>query len=239
MTGGQEAHELAHPEMTTRVGDMITSIGGLRSLYPAPGDAAVDKQLDRLDDHCRAFIAHSPLVVIGTSDDKGTCDVSPKGGPPGFVTVLSDHVLALPDLYGNNRLDSMRNLLTRPGVGLLFIIPGLDEALRVNGRGSITTSERVLAAARVDGRPPRVALQVEVDEAFIHCAKAFRRGSVWRPDAWPDTADMPSAARMLRDHALPRTVPVQAVQEFLEDSCQRTLWRMGGDDGPAANHPRA
>ena len=207
--------------------DAIEDVDGLREVYRPPNAGARNKQLDRLDGHCRAFIAHSPLVMLGTADAQGRCDVSPKGGPPGFVKALADDMLAIPDLYGNNRLDSMENLLASRGIGLLFIVPGLDDTLRVNGSASITTAPDILAATAINGTEPRVALAVEVQEAFIHCAKAFRRGAVWHPEQWPDTSDMASIACMLRDH-LQLAVPVEAVDEYLENGYRRTLWRAGG-----------
>ena len=207
----------------------VSSVDELREIYRRPRQSALDKQLDRLDEHCRSFIAHSTLVMVGTADEAGNCDVSPKGGPPGFVTVLSDYELALPDLHGNNRLDSMENLVANPGVGLLFLIPGIDETLRVNGRATISTDPDVLAASAIDGAVPKVAVVVHVAEAYIHCAKALRRGSVWNPQQWPDTSELPSTACMIRDH-VGLDVPVEAVQDALEDGYRRTLWDVGGAD---------
>lgn len=213
-------------------GTTVETVDGLREIYRRPSDVARRKQLDRLDGNCRSFIAHSPFVVVGTSDDEGNCDVSPKGGPPGFVTVLSEHALAIPDLSGNNRLDSFQNLVANPGIGLLFLIPGVDETLRVNGRASISTDPDVLALSAVGGRVPKVAVHVEVQEAYIHCAKALRRGSVWQAEQWPDTTDMPTVACMLRDHT-GLEASAEDVGAYLEDSYRRTLWEVGGSDPPS------
>lgn len=205
----------------------ITSTDELRSIYRRPGRAALDKQHDAITDHDRSFIAHSPFVILSTSDARGGCDVSPKGGPPGFVTVLDDGTVVIPDLSGNNRLDSLENLLDNDGVALLFLIPGIDETLRVNGRAHLTTDATVLAAAAVGDVVPKVAIAVDVEEAFIHCAKALRRGAVWDPDAWPDTTDMPSVACMLRDQVAPQ-LDVEVIEAALEDSYATTLWQSGG-----------
>jgi hypothetical protein len=213
-------------------GNSVDTIDGLREIYRRPSPLAFSKQLDHLDEHCRTFIAHSPFVVMGTADDAGNCDVSPKGGPPGFVAVLDERTLAMPDMYGNNRLDSLQNLVANAGIGMLFLIPGVDETLRVNGRASITTAPATLEAATVGGRVPKAAVQVEVQEAYIHCAKALRRGSVWQPEDWPDTSDMPSAACMLRDH-MGIEASADDVGAYLEDSYRKTMWEVGGGDKPA------
>jgi hypothetical protein len=201
----------------------------LRELYRKPSGGAVLKQQARLDDNCRSFIAHSPFVVIATADAEGRCDASPKGGPPGFVKVLGDGRLAVPDLSGNNRLDSMQNILSSQGIALLFFVPGIDESMRVNGRATLSTDPSVLDACVANNARPRVAIVVDVDEAFIHCAKAFRRGGIWKPDAWPDTSDMPRVASMLRDHVGIKDRTVDEVAQGLEDSYVRTLWEPGGE----------
>ena len=213
-------------------GGAVTSTAGLREIYREPSRPAVAKQIDHLDHNCRAFIAHSPFVVVSTADDTGRCDTSPRGGPPGFVTVLDDHRLAIPDLSGNNRLDSLQNIVHSNGIGMLFLIPGLDETLRVNGRATVTTDPAVLDACVLDDLRPRVAVGVTVDEAYIHCAKALRRAGLWAPDAWPDRSDLPSTACMLRDHYGLPDMDVAAVERRLEQSYAHTMWRAGGDTLP-------
>jgi hypothetical protein len=206
----------------------VTTADELRRLYPMPAKPSVAKEVDRLDEHCRAFVAHATFVVMATAGADGACDASPKGGPPGFVTVLDEHRLAIPDLSGNNRLDSIGNLVDNPGIALLFCIPGLDETLRVNGVATITTDAEVLAASEVRGIVPKVAIGVDVVTAFLHCAKALRRGSVWTPDEWPDTSELPSVACMLRDHYALPGLEVEAVQARLDDSYQNRMWLAGG-----------
>jgi uncharacterized protein len=205
----------------------ICTVEELRAIYRAPGGGAVAKEHPSITAHDRAYIAHATLVMIATTDADGRCDVSPKGGTPGFVAVLDDGTLAIPDLSGNNRLDSIQNLVDNPRVGLLFMVPGLDETLRVNGRTRLSTDPAVLAAAAVGSTVPKLAIVVEPDEVYIHCAKALRRGSVWQPEAWPDTSDMPSVAQMIRDQVVP-DVPVEVIENALEDDYERTLWESGG-----------
>ena len=172
--------------------DVIWSEAELRELYrPAPAPVQ-SKILDQLEAHARTFIATSPFVLIGTKAADGTADVSPKGGPPGFVVVLDDHHLAIPDLSGNNLLDSITNVVLGSGVGLLFVIPGMEETLRVNGHACITTDADVLDACAVKDRRPKVAIGVTVVEQFMHCAKAFRRSELWEPSSWPDRSSLPT-----------------------------------------------
>jgi PPOX class probable FMN-dependent enzyme len=177
--------------------DRVTSVEELRALFPPPSARAVTKQLDRIDDRCRAWLAQCPFVAVGTTNPDGTGDVSPKGGAPGFIHVLDDHHLAWGELPGNNRLDGYANLVRDPRIGLLFMIPGIGEMLRVNGTAWVSTAPALLEATAPDGVLPTVALVVEVAEAFIHCAKAARRSGLWDPERWPDPSSVPGAAAML------------------------------------------
>jgi PPOX class probable FMN-dependent enzyme len=211
----------------------ITSAEGLREIYRDPSKPALAKQIDHLDQNCRAFIEHAPFLVLASTDDEGRCDVSPKGGPPGFVSVLDEHRLGIPDLSGNNRLDSMENLVRNAGIGLLFCIPGLDETLRVNGRAELTTDPDVLDACTVRDIRPRVVIGVNVEEAYIHCAKALRRAGLWEPEAWPDVSELPTVACMLRDHYAMPELDLAAVERRLEESYAKTTWLAGGEDVPA------
>jgi PPOX class probable FMN-dependent enzyme len=205
-------------------GGVIDSKVGLRERYREPAVNSMRKEVDRLDRHCRDFIDRSPFVILSTAAADGRCDVSPKGGPPGFVRVLDDHRLALPDLTGNNRLDSIQNIVENPHVALLFLIPGLDETLRVNGRASVVVEEQVLDRCVVHGRRPASAIGVQVEQAFLHCAKALRRGDVWQPDAWPDRTGMASPACILRDHIDQPELTTEAVEAALAESYTERLW---------------
>jgi uncharacterized protein len=207
--------------------NVLDTLDALEAAYRRPAQRSLDKEVDHLDPHCRDYIAHSPFMVLSTCDADGRCDGSPKGGPPGFVAVLDDHHLAVPDMAGNNRLDSLHNIVDRAGVALLFLVPGVDETLRVNGTAAISTDPDVLEGCRVHDAVPNVAIVVEVETAYIHCAKALRRGGVWQTDQWPDISDMATPACMLRDHVnLEATVEETAA--YLERSYQKTLWEVGG-----------
>lgn len=206
----------------------VLSVEELRAAYRRPSHLVMAKQLGALDRHCRAFVAHSPLVMLATADEQGRCDVSPRGGPPGFVRVLDDHRLVLPDLAGNNRLDSFSNLVANAGVGLLFLIPGLEETLRVNGTASLTTDPETLAVAAVGGTRCRMAAVVTVEEAYIHCGKALRRAGAWEPATWPQIDDMASVPAMFRDQVDLGEMTVDDVADALESGYQATLWQPGG-----------
>lgn len=178
----------------------ITTVKQLREVYAPPREAVVRKQLDRLDAHCKRFISLSPFVLVASADASGACDTSPKGGPPGFVIVLDDHRLLIPDATGNRRLDSLQNMLENPQVGLLFLIPGMGETLRINGRVTLTRDPELLAGLRTGGRPPALALVVHVEQAYLHCAKCIIRSGLWQTESWQDPDDLPSAAEILSDH---------------------------------------
>ena len=172
----------------------------LRHVYTkAPSPGALRKCLHHLDVHARHFISLSPFVVLATSDGSTSSDVSPRGGPPGYVVALDERHLLLPDRSGNNRLDSFRNILHFPYVGLLFFIPGVPETLRVNGRASICTCPDLLRHCSA-GKPPKAGLLVEVGEMFLHCSMALELANFWRPAYWPDTRALPSPGRIWSDH---------------------------------------
>ncbi|MDQ3811906.1 MAG: pyridoxamine 5'-phosphate oxidase family protein [Chloroflexota bacterium] len=177
----------------------ITDPAALRALVGSPGERAVRKQMARLDGHCRAFIERSPFVLLGTAGADGRCDVSPKGDRAGFVAVLDDATLAIPDRPGNRRLDSLQNILANPHVGLLFLIPGMDETLRVNGSAEIVLDDDLLDRFAVDGKRPLLAIVVHVEETFLHCARSFLRAHLWDPGRFMPRAEMPSLARMIAD----------------------------------------
>jgi uncharacterized protein len=196
--------------------NVITSEQELREIVGTPGARAVLKERPVLDDHCRAFIAHSPLVLIATAAADGRCDVSPKGDAAGFVLVLDECRLVIPDRPGNRRLDGMRNLLANPHVGLIFLVPGREETLRVNGRAWITRDPELLQRCTVQGKTPLLAIGVEVEQCFLHCAKPFRRAHLWAADRWPAPDALPSLACMLFDQIKPGGLTVQDYEYDLE-----------------------
>lgn len=177
----------------------IDSLDALRRLYPEPKGRAIKKQLDRLDAHCRRFVALSPFVVLSTVSAAGRLDASPRGGDPGFVCVRDELTLWLPDASGNNRLDSLSNVVETERAGLLFLIPGVDETLRVNGAARIRADAEALGAFATERRPPRVILEIVVEEAYLHCAKALMRSKLWDAESRRERSVLPTMGEMLRD----------------------------------------
>lgn len=195
---------------------------GLRGLFGEPSDLARRKQIAYLDKHCRNFIAHSPFLVIGTARPGSGTDVSPRGDAPGFVQVIDDTTLAIPDRPGNNRLDTMSNLMHAPDVGLIFFIPGIDETLRVNGSAEISRDATLLARAEVNGKRPAVAIVVKVREAFLHCGKALKRSRLWGGDYRVDAKAFPSLGRMIAEQV--DGVSVEKAEAAVAESYRKRLY---------------
>ncbi len=204
--------------------DAIRTEAELRELMGEPDGLAVGKQLDRLDHHCRSFIALSPFVLVGTVGSGGACDVSPRGDGPGFVLVLDEKTLAIPERPGNRRLDSLLNILETGTVGLLFVVPGFEETLRVNGRASVVRDADVLGRTAVRGRAPAVAIGVEVEECFLHCAKAFKRSGLWREGEWPERSAFPSLGRIFRDQGAVPGASAEDLDHRIEESYAKRLY---------------
>jgi PPOX class probable FMN-dependent enzyme len=208
-------------EVSERQRIRITDVATLRKLVGSPSTRAVRKQLAALDAHCRAFIQLSPFVLLGTANASGRCDVSPKGDAPGFVLVVDDSTLVIPERPGNRRLDSLQNVLENPQVGLLFLIPGIDETLRVNGSAELVQDADLLERLAVDGKPPLLGILVHVEEAFLHCAKSFLRSQLWDPTSIMPRGTLPSLARMITDQTRPPGRP-HAEHEQLVETAERT-----------------
>ena len=200
----------------------ITTPEDLREHYGAPSELAVLKQLDHIDTHCRAFIALSPFLVIGTMGADGLGDVSPKGDAPGFVLVSDEKTLVIPDRPGNNRTDTLLNLLDNPGVGVLFMVPGMNETLRVNGTARIVTDAAVLEAMLVNERAPRSALVIDVKEAYLHCAKALIRSKLWGDEHKIERKSFPSLGQIITDQA--GRGEVRAADKKIEESYRTKLY---------------
>jgi uncharacterized protein len=179
--------------------DLVENAERLREIYGEPSDRAVKKELRRLDRHCRAFIARSPFLVVASADASGRCDASPKGDMPGFVRVVDDATLLIPDRLGNNRVDTLGNLLARPGIGLIFFVPGLSETLRVNGRARVVTDPALLEPLAVNGKVPRSGIWVAVEEVYFHCGKALIRSDLWNPEKQVGRGEFPSLGRIIAD----------------------------------------
>jgi PPOX class probable FMN-dependent enzyme len=196
----------------------------LRALYPPPLATTADKEAHALNDLCQALIARAPLVFVSSVDGDGNCDVSPRGGPPGFATVLGDgrHV-ALPDATGNRRLDTLRNILATGRAGLIFLIPGRGQTLRVNGPACVTADRAVLDGLAPVGKPPATAIVVEAEQVFTHCPKAFVRSRVWDPESWPAPEDLPSPAAVSQSHIAHFGLTVEEVEAAQAESLRTRL----------------
>lgn len=177
----------------------ITTEQELHALYGTVSERAAQKVLLRLDKHCRKFIAHSPLMFIGSDDGAGAGDVTPKGDPAGFVEVLDDRTIAIPDRPGNNRLDTWLNILKNPAVGLLFVVPGMNEILRINGVAEIRDDEDLRERFVIKNRLPTSVLVVKIDHVYFHCAKALVRSKLWDVDQQIDRSIFPSLGQILKD----------------------------------------
>ena len=193
----------------------VTTVDELREFVAPPREAALRKQIDALDEHCRDFIARSPFLFMATASAAGDCDVSPKGDAPGFVKVLDEHTLVIPDRRGNQRLDSMRNIIENPHVGLLFIIPGVEWTLRINGRAQIVRDDDVRETLAAQGVVPELAIAVHVEEAFLHCPKCMLRAKLWDADAYLPRDEQPSFAAILKEQTRYDEVPVEAIEKAL------------------------
>lgn len=201
----------------------IESEARLRELYEPPLERAVRKQLDRLDEMARRLIALAPLALVASHAADGRCDVTPRGGPPGFATALDDDHVAIPDATGNNRLDTLRNVVATGHAGLIFLIPGRGQTLRVNGAACVTAEAAVLERLTPVGKPPRSAIVVRAEEVFAHCPKAFVRSRLWDPATWPAAEEQPSAAEVAHAHLRDPAVTLAEVERQQEESLRRRL----------------
>jgi PPOX class probable FMN-dependent enzyme len=190
---------------------MIRTLDELRALYAAPGERALRKQLTQLDVHCQRFVALSPFCVIASAGAPGQLlDASPRGGLPGFVKVADPNTLWVPDSGGNNRLDTLENLLADPRIGLLFMVPGVEETLRVNGIARLRDEPGFVDAFAQERQRPRLVVEVQVKEAYLHCPKAFMRSDLWQTPSWPARSVLPSLNQMLHDQTRVTEAPEPA-----------------------------
>ena len=203
---------------------VVTSEQELREMLGVPAPRSVLKERPALDVHFRAFIAHSPFLLMATSGAEGTCDVSPKGDAPGFVLVLDDRRLVIPERPGNKRFDGMQNLLTNPHIGLIFLVPGREETLRINGRAWITKDPELLSRCTAQGKTPQLAIGVEVEQCFLHCVKAFRRSKLWVHAEWPAPDVLASMAQVLFDQIKPAGMTVHDYACEMEERNQKQLY---------------
>ena len=189
---------LPEPSTPAAEAGTIRDEAQLRAVLGMPTDLVRAKVRDRLDHLTRQFVERSPFLLLATSAEDGSCDVSPRGDPPGFVRILDERTLLLPERPGNRLADSLRNVLSNDRVGLLFVIPGVGDTLRVNGRATLVTDEELLAPSAVEGKVPRVGFLIEVDEVFTHCSKAFLRSALWDPSHYVERSELPSSGEIHR-----------------------------------------
>lgn len=205
----------------------LQSNDDLRQIYRPARGGAVNKVISALDHHCREFLSKSPLLVLSTADENGVCDGSPKGGKPGFARAIDDHRVAWADSSGNNRLDSFENIVANSHVAALFLIPGLDETLRINGVAELSTDPALCADFELGGRPAKVVCVVNVSEAYMHCSKALKRAAVWQTESWLGDDEIPDGVCMLRDHAA-IDASVDEIRSAYDEDVEATMWTPGG-----------
>jgi PPOX class probable FMN-dependent enzyme len=214
----------------TIFGDCISSVDHLRSLYREPSAIVRNKKHAVIDTRSRAFLANATFCLLATTDGDGRADVSPRGGPVGFIKALDDRHIVIPDLSGNNLLDSLGNIAVNPSVGLLVLVPGLDETLRVNGQATLSIDPSIISLWEGELRRPKVAIGIAIDEIFVHCAKAFRRGAVWDHASWidPATSGIPDVcvtyAEALGGGISPAELRVQMEENYAQElAAERTV----------------
>lgn len=198
------------------LGTPITSEAELREFFDEPSELAVEKVTDHIDEQSARVLRASPFFLLATSSASGECDVSPRGDPPGSVLILDEQTFAFGDRKGNRRLDSMLNIVAQPKVGLLFLVPGMNETIRVNGTATIVRDPPYADLLTVKGRRPEIAIEVRVEQLYMHCAKAFVRSSLWRVDSWPARRELPTGGQLIRS-ASGTATSVAALDERLDE----------------------
>ena len=203
---------------------IITSEDDLREIIPAPkGFGVWEKSLTFIDPHAAAFIGHSPFAMIATTSREGKMDISPKGDPPGFVRVLDENTIAIPDRPGNGRADTFRNLLENPRISVYFLVPGRGETLRVNGSAQLVRDAALLEEMSVKGRPAQLAIAVTVEEAFFHCSKCVVRSNLWDAESWDDASELASLGAVMRDQ-LKLQVEAEKIEAGLRKDIETRLY---------------
>ena len=195
----------------------------LREFYDAPMEVAVRKDIGHIDELCRRLVDAAPMLFVATFSADGHADVSPRGGQPGFVTVLDEQHLAIPDATGNRRLDTLENVVSSGRVALIFLIPGRDTTLRVNGRAVVTAAPELLERLTPVGKPPKSAIVVEAEEVYTHCPKAFVRSKLWDPESWPDPATLPTSAEVSLAHQRNPELTLEQVQQREREALAKRL----------------
>lgn len=201
--------------------EKISSEEQLREILGYPSPLVMKKSIDFLDSHCVDFIDQSPMIFISTSDNNGNCDVSPRGDEAGFIHIIDHKHLVIPERPGNRRLDSILNILMNPHIGIIFIIPQLEETLRVNGKACVIKDPNVLESMKANGKVPSLGIGVTVEECYIHCAKAFKRSKLWDQESWRDMEYLPKPVKILATHACSRE---EDISKSLKESYEKRLY---------------
>ncbi len=200
----------------------------LQSFVGIPSDLAANKAVTSLDKYCISFINRSPFICLGTSDGNKKADVSPRGDNPGFVKVLSDKLIFIPERPGNKRIDSLSNIINNPEVGILFLIPGFDDCLRLNGNAKITQDNALLEASSVNGKTPKLGITVTVEEAFLHCAKAIKRSKLWDESSKQDRSELPTIGKMVIEQTVAESLVtsdfITEVDTLIEEDYKNELY---------------
>ncbi len=204
--------------------DIVESEADLRETLGTPSMMAAGKQIDLIDVHARRYIERSPFALVATSNRDGRCDVSPRGDGPGFAKVLDDHTLLIPERPGNKRADTLTNVLDNPHVGIIFLIPTVEDTLRVNGTAVVIRDPDLMATMSVRGKNPQFAIAVEAEEVFFHCAKAFKRSGLWQPETWTDQSDLPTLGQILLDQVKPADTTIDDLEASIADSYATKLY---------------
>lgn len=197
----------------------VSTVEELRAIVGEPNDAVKNKVATRLGPIHRDWLAHSPLCFVATTDTDGNIDVSPKGDPPGFVHIIDDTTIAIPERPGNKRVDGYLNVLQRPRAGTLFLLPGRGDTLRINGGACIVSDADYFDSLIVSGKRPILALEISIEEVFFHCAKAFLRSDAWKPESWNPTA-LPSVAQMIK--AIDAGLSLAELEAHFSEDAMRT-----------------
>ena len=205
-----------------RFRNVIRTEADLRDVLGTPSAISLEKEVDHIDPVCRQLIAASPFVLLASADGNGQVDVSPKGDPAGFIKVLDDRTLAIPDRKGNRRADTHRNLLAHPHIGLLFLLPGSGITLRMSGEALLTADPDLLDTLAHQDRRPELATVVTVNRAYIHCAKCMIRSELWNSESWPDLSTLPTMAAALKAHI--GTMPLEEISRLIDESERNRLY---------------
>lgn len=196
----------------------------LREILGYPSELVKNKVVNIIDNHIKDFVAKSPLIFISTSNNAGKCDLSPRGDSQGFVEIVNEKYLIIPERIGNKKCDSLLNIISNSQIGIIFIIPGLNETLRINGKAIITKDEDLLRKHAVNGKCPNLGIVVEVEECFIHCAKAFMRSTIWNHNTWLANDELPNASKILKDHVNMELFSESKIAELLNESYTQRLY---------------